>query len=348
MNIPYRVRRGLQRTFVTLGVLTLLSLAVFAAWMLWLNRFVIYTDEGAKLDFDSPFNQNQGIIAQPPAPKPSVPISYGNTDDLINLPSGVLQQLNGWTVTTEMLKKENFPATLTALEALPDGSTVLLDIRNARGEFYYLSSLGQNTSKIDSAAFSDLLHKLRNKGCYLIARFPAFRDRWYFLADEITRVPYGLPLKGGNGSLWEDVSIPGMSHYWFNPSSTGTLNFLVQIVTELRMLGFDEVLFSDFRFPNTEKISFSGDRTEALNEAARILVQACASETFAVSFDNTQITLPEGRCRIYLENVPAAEIPQLVASLTLTDAASQLVFLTDLMDTRYEAYSVLRPLDVAN
>lgn len=348
MTIPYRIRRALQRFAVTLGVLAVLSAVALAAWMLWLNRYVIYTDEGAKLDFNLSFNHAEGQIAQPPAPGPDVNISYGDTDELLGTPSGSLQQMEGVVVTADMLTNQNFAATKAALEALPVGSTVLLDVRNVRGEFFYLSSLGRNADKIDAASVSALIGDLHKKGCYTIARFPAFRDRWYFLADETGRVPYGLPLKGGNGSLWEDVSIKGLSHYWFNPASTGTLNFLVQIVTELRSLGFDEVVFSDFRFPNTEKIKFTGDKTQALNEAAQTLVRSCATDGFAVSFVGTHFTLPEGRCRIYLENVAAADIPTVVASLTLENAAAQLVFLTDTLDTRYTAYSVLRPLDTSN
>ena len=347
MTIPYRIRRGLQRFFVTLCVLAIIGLAAFAAWMLWLNRYVIYTDEGAKLDFNLSFDHTQGVIAQSPAAGNDVSISYGDPDELTGLPTGALTQMEGWVVTADMLTIKNLPATKTALEALPAGSTVLLDVRNVRGEFYYNSSLGRAPDGVNAADVNELIRSVQDKGCYLIARFPAFRDRWYFLADEAGRVPYGLPLKGGNGSLWEDVSIKGLSHYWFNPASTGTLNYLVQIVTELRNLGFDEVVFSDFRFPNTEKIKFSDDKLQALNEAAQTLVRSCATDSFAVSFASSQITLPEGRCRLYMENVAAADIPELVSSLTLTDPATQLVFLTDLLDTRYTAYSVLRTLEVS-
>lgn len=346
MTIPYRVRRALQRLFITVGVLSFLFILAFGAWMLWLNRYVIYTDDGAKLDFNLPLTFPQGQIAQPPTGTPDVSISYGNTDELNGLPAGALQQIQGWVITTDMLTTKTLAATQTALEALPAGSTVLLDIRNARGEFYYTSSLGRAPSGVDTAAVTQMIRDLQKKGCYLIARFPAFRDRWYFLADEMGRVPYGLPLAGGNGSLWEDVSIKNLSHYWFNPASTGAQNFLVQIVTELRALGFDEVVFSDFRFPNTDKINFSGDKTEALNEAAKTLVQACATDSFAVSFTGTHFELPEGRVRIYLENVAAADIPTITAELTLENPQAQLVFFTDTMDTRYEAYSVLRPLDL--
>ena len=146
--------------------------------------------------------------------------------------------------------------------------------------------------------------------------------------------------------MWEDTSIPNLSHYWLNPTSTGALNFLVQIVTELKNVGFDEVVFSDFRFPNTEKIKFEGDKTEALNEAAQTLVQACATKNFAVSFTGSHFTAPEGRVRIYLENVAAADIQQAASAITLENPSAQIVFLTDTLDTRYEAYSVLRPLDM--
>lgn len=347
MNIPYRVRRGLQRFFITTGILILVFIAGFAAWMLWLNRYVVYTDDGAKLDFSLTFDDIQGVIAQPPAPGPDVSISYGNTDELLEQ-AGALKQLSGFVVTADMLTGNNFAATKAALESLPEGATVLMDVRNVRGEFYYTSSLGKAANKVDTEAVTQVIRSLQDKGCYLIARFPAFRDRWYFLADEMGRVPYGLPLKGGNGSLWEDVSISGMSHYWFNPASTGTQNFLVQIATELRSLGFDEVVFSDFRFPNTEKIKFEGDRDEALNHAAETLVKACASDSFVVSFSGNLTALPQGRSRLYFDGVVAGDIPALVETLTVETPETQLVFLTDTMDTRYDDYGVLRPLDVTN
>ena len=347
MTIPYRVRRGLQRFFITAGVLALVFLVAFGAWMLWLSRYVVYTDDGAKLDFSHTFDHSDGEIARPPEGGLNVSISYGNTDDLISLPSETLNKLEGYTVTTDMLKSDKFAATKAALDALPSGSTVLLDVRNVRGEYSYSSALGRGVNKVYTSAVDELIRSLRQKNCYLIARFPAFRDRWYFLDDEAGRVPYGLPLAGGNGSLWEDVSIQNLSHYWFNPASTGTLNYLVQIVSEIKNLGFNEVVFDDFRFPNTEKIKFSGDKLETLNSAAETLVQACASDSFVVSFVSSQITLPSTRCRVYLEGVSAADIPELVATLNLETPETQLVFLTELMDTRFTTYGVLRPLEIS-
>ena len=346
MTIPYRVRRGFLRFLTATGVLALVAIVALSAWLVWLSRYVVYTDDGAKLDFSLSLAFPAGELAQPPEQSPEVNISYGNSDELSTSPSGALAQLEGWVVTYNMLTKENWPDTKAALQALPANSTVLFDVRNVRGEFFYSSQLGRSSSKVEASAITELFRELNGKGHYLIARFPAFRDRWYFLEDERGRVPYGLPLAGGTGSLWEDVSIQGMSHYWFNPASTGTQNFLVQIVTELRNMGFDEVVLSDFRFPNTSKIKFEGDKAEALNQAAQTLVKACATGGFTVSFADTSITLPQGRCRLYFEDVAAAEIAGVVNSVTVDNPATQIVFLTDLLDTRYGAYSVLRPLDL--
>ena len=55
----------------------------------------------------------------------------------------------------------------------------------------------------------------------------------------------------------------------------------------------------------------------------------------------------DAMCRLYLEDVAAADIPSLVETLNLETPETQLVFLTDLLDTRFTAYGVLRPLEIS-
>lgn len=341
MSIPYRIRRNLQRVFIAIFVLVIVSAVLLAAWLLWLNRYIIYTEDGVKIDFDLPTHPS-GQLATPPTPGETVNIVYGDEDIPIIEPSTDLTQMIGCTISSEMLLN-NLTGVQQAVESLPWGSYVLLDVKTVRGDFLYSTTLGRKTGAFDTAEVDKLIRTMKDKGCYLIARLPAFRDYWYFLDDENTRVAYGLPRSGGNGALWLDNTGP---NYWFNPASSGTLNYLVQLITELRTFGFDEVVLSDFRFPDTDQIFFDGDRAETLQKAAKTLAQACASDTFAVSFADTQIVLPEGRCRLYVQNISAGDIPDFVAGLSLSDPAIQLVFLTELLDTRFEAYSVLRPLDI--
>ena len=344
MSIPYRVRRMLQRFAVAALVLVIFSAAVLASWLLWLNRYVVYTDEGAKFDFSLSHTLPAGELAMPPAPGETVTITYTDIEDTVVEPSAEFGQIVGYTVSAELLIS-NPDAVAAALEALPNGTAVMLELKNLRGEFLYTTTAGRTVESIDITKVDRIIRTLDEKGCYLIAQIPAFRDYWYFLDNEAERVPYGLPRYGGNGALWLDQSGPS---YWLNPASSGALNYLVQIITELRTLGFDEVLLQDFRFPDTDQISFEGDRTETIEAAAKTLLQACSNDTFALSFSGTKLVLPEGRCRLYAEGVIAGDIPEFVAGLTLADPTTQLVFLTDLLDTRFEHYSVLRPLDVVS
>ena len=63
MNIPYRTRLKIQRTgTVALFVLTVLVLVWFC-WVVWLERYVIYTREGATIDFTISGEQLSGIPA---------------------------------------------------------------------------------------------------------------------------------------------------------------------------------------------------------------------------------------------------------------------------------------------
>ena len=211
-----------------------------------------------------------------------------------------------------------------------------LDVKNIRGEFFYSTSLGRNNDRIDPANMNALIARIRNSGHYLIARLPAYRDYWYGLEN----VEDGI-FNPNRMSLWMDEE----RCYWLNPNAEGTLTYLISIVTELRTLGFDEVVFTDFRLPDTDAIYFEEDRAETIRKAAEDLVRICTTDRFALSFVGNEIfPLPEGRSRLYAENVAAAEAAALAQRLGLENPQTRLVFLTDLKDTRYDAYGVLRPL----
>ena len=120
------------------------------------------------------------------------------------------------------------------------------------------------------------------------------------------------------------------------------------MANELRVLGFREVVFLDFRFPDTESIVFSGDKRAALEYLAQQLITSCGTNAFAVSFETkSEFTLPEGRTRVYKTDVDAIEAKKIAENSGVTDVLTRLVFITDLYDTRFDEYSVLRPLSFA-
>ena len=193
---------------------------------------------------------------------------------------------------------------------------------------------------MNAAAVDELITSMKSRGFYLIARVSAFRDYNYGL----NHVPSGLPLLH-KPYLWMDDG----GCYWLNPTDSGTLGWVTQVVNELKEMGFHEVLLADFRFPNSNDYRFSGDKAEALQTAAQTLLTSCGADNFTLSFLVTApaFSLPEGRSRIYLENIDAKDVASTAAQCTLDTPESRLVFLGTTNDTRFDAYGVLRPLALA-
>ncbi len=339
MKIPYRTRLSLKRgAIVALAVLLVLSLVV-TCWFVWLKRYIVYTrDEGAVLDMQLSAQIPDGEEALPPATQETVNIYYNEGDNAINT-SRELQQMTGYYANTEALRG-GIASVEQQIRNLDDEVPIMLDVKSSKGDFYYSSAVSTNRdSKIVPEEMDALIKNLKAAGRYLIARLPALRDRHYGLNN----VNDGV-FDSRGAYLFSDGGI-----YWLNPSRQGTISYLVQIVGELKSLGFDEVVFESFRFPDTQYMRFDGNKDEALATAAQTLVTTCATDSFAVSFvQKPGFALPEGRSRLYIESADAGEAATLAQETGIENTAVNLVFLTEVHDTRFDAYSVLRPLDAAH
>ncbi len=341
MNIPYRVRHALKKSAVVLLVIALILGAVLLCGFLWLKRFVVYTrDGGAVLDLT--------LRGEVPAGEEAVPSPTTGMNPLVYINEGE----NTINTSKELSRFVGYYADLAALDAgldtvrkqakaLPTGTPIMLDVKTPKGNFLYNSSVSEHRhSNVDNAQMDALISELDEAGYYLIARLPAFRDYQFGLKN----VPCGLSVRSG-AYLWADDDYC----YWLDPTETGTLEFLVNIVTELKNMGFDEVVFEEFRFPDTDNLEFSGDRAAALQQAAETLVTSCTGESFALSFiQSPEFGLPEGRCRLYIVGAAAANAANIAQQTGLEDPSARLVFLTEIHDTRFDDYCVLRPLEAAH
>lgn len=342
--IPYRTQQMLKRLLIGLLILLLFASVLIMCWFLWLQRYVIYTDDGAKLDFNMSLSFPDGQVARPPEPGASADMIYGDDTDATTPVSKELGKLNGYYVSMEALKAD-FSGVSEQIFALPAGSAVMLEVKNSRGEFAYSSALGPNMEGLDPTKVDALIKKVLSSGYYVLASFPAFYDYEYFQADP-ERKENGFLQDGGNGNLWYDRN---NKCYWLNPKKDGTRSFVIQITTEIRDLGFHEVVYSDFRIHKTSMIRFNGDKLKCLNETADLLVKTCGTDTFAVSFVRTELglTLPEGRSRLYLEGATATDAAMLSSQSGFADPTIKLVFLAETNDTRFDVHSILRPIEMA-
>lgn len=337
MTIPYRTQRVLKRILTVLLVLAVVLAAVWACWTIWVRRYIVYTADGsARLDFNLP-PISGGELAVPPE---GMDISiHLDRDDEMAGGSTELTQLAGYYVEPETLS--DLAGVKAQIQALPAGTAVMVDVKGAQGDFYYSSVVGSRRSnRVNTEAMDDLIAYLKRSNVYAIARIPALRDYTYGL----NHVPDGVHHSSGGYLYMDDDGC-----YWLHPGSEGTLSYLTQIIMELKNLGFDEVVLDDFCFPETTSILVNGDKAELLSRAANVLLTACATDRFAVSFVKSgEFTMPQGRTRMYLEGLDAAQAADAAQNSGVADPAVNLVFLTELHDTRFNIYSVMRPLSGAH
>jgi len=333
MNIPYRTQRTLKRIAIVLLVVTLVAVLVWLCWLLWLNRFVIYTRDGAKLDLNNSSENISGELAVPPVEE-EIPIYYNEGDDAVETGTD-LTQIIGYYIDTAALQGD-LDTIKSQIRSLPAGTPVLMEVKNSFGSLYYSSKASPYVDEaMNPEQIDELIQLMNNCKLYTIAWMPALRDYSYGLEH----VECGLPTAGGY--LWADEDY----RYWLNPGNTGTLAYLISIANELKELGFNEVVFGDFRIPETDSIVFNGDKAQTLADAAQTLVKSCASSSFAVSFESSEgFALPAGRSRLYVKNAVAIDADSIAESAGVEDTAVNLVFVTDLYDTRFDVYSVLRPI----
>ena len=344
MELTYRTRRRLKHGILT-GVGIILALVlIWTCWVVWVERYVVFTREGAIIDFSlADQDPGWGQVAAPMSSQEPVSIYYNDGDDILGLDLS-LRQMRGYYITTEMLATGDLETIRAAVSALPVGSMVMMEVKNIKGHFYYSTSITDAplATDVDVEMVDALIDDIVSRNLYFVASTPAFRDRNYGL--EHTNI--GIPFVGGNGALWLDSS----NCYWLDPAKNRTVDYLSKIASELRMKGFDEVLFTDFCIPDSQQIDYSGNKLTAVQNAAQNLVDNCAKDRFAVSFMASGSTLHpvEGRSRLYLTGVEAEQIEPTIASYAMENPAAGLVFLTDSFDTRYDACSVLRPLNLGN
>ena len=336
MAISYRTRQRLRRAGVAALTAGIVAVVVLFCLLLWLRRFVVYTDEGVKLEFPhaaTPPAQSP----QTPEPVPSVPIIFDDSP----FQEG-LSQLSGYYLDPQDLMKN--PATVQSfLENLPAGTPVMLDLKGYRGYFYYPSGVGLTTSgSYDMEKMRAFLSWLTDSDLYVIARISTLRDFDYAYHDPAV----GLPL--ANGALYSDRGTYGLG-YWLNPANEKVQNYLIQIIRELRNLGNDEVVLQNFCFPDTDSIVFNGDKAQALQDAAEKIIAACRTEQFALSFSSSDpsYVLPDENCRLYLEDIAPSDAQIAWDKVQMENKRIYLVFLAPGTDTRYEIENgIMQTLDL--
>lgn len=341
-RLSYQGKTRLKKWMIALGILALVAALVWFCWIIWLQRYIIFSRDGVHFDFDRSTLDLEYKLPNDSDQRQELPLDiFINDGENATLPieEKALRMISGVYVDTPMLL-DGIDKVEEDLSALTPEAAVLLDVKSIYGNYYYTTGIpgASQSESIDRQEMDALIATLNQKGHYLVARLPAFRDSAFALNNQ----KCGLPLS--SGVLWTDED----KCYWLNPTDETVLSNLIQICRELQDKGFDEVVFDDFYFPESGKIDYRSEtpKDEAIKLAAQRLVTACSGEDFLVSFvGGADFPLPKGQtARLYVENVSPEGLEGLITQMPGEDTLLQTVFLAETRDTRFDDYCVLRAL----
>lgn len=325
---------------MVLAVILALILLFILTRFIYLQRFLVYGEGEVSLDYEMRLDPERKPQEEPIIPSFSMEIVEDDAQSAASLAEGPIQTLTGYYVTTSMLL--DLPSVTAALESMeePPG-TLLFEMKSIYGNFYYDTDIsGTYTSSADIDGIESVIaHYAQDGKTYLAARIPAFTDNNFALDNQSS----GLPMK--SGALWMDEE----NCYWLDPMSEDVQTFLISMATELAEMGFDEIVFDGFRIPDSKNIVYDAGewtREEAAAEAAKALRTALADLPVRVSFGSESPLVAENTDRVYLTTDNGSKVAEMVAEVEpyLEYPDAQIVFQTASRDTRFDGYSILRPL----
>ena len=330
----------MKQVLIILAVVFVIVFMFCLCRFIYLQRFLVYSGGKVSLDY------NQSLARDPEKSRkeqwdPSTVqiITQEAAIQEVNASEEPMKRLTGFYISTDMLK--DLDALQAALAEQDEVKTVMVELKSVYGNFYYSSgtSGAKYTTAADVPAVDDFLDHLADKdGVYLIARIASLSDPNFALSHQSC----GLPLR--SGALWVDEN----NCYWLDPMATAVQEYLVTIAQELAIMGFDEVVFDDFRIPESTNIVYRSElsRQDAAAEAAKAIRSMLETDPIRVSFNSSNPQVAEVSDRVYLVTDNGAAVANLVDGVKepLEDPEAQIVFITASRDTRFDGYGLLRPL----
>lgn len=330
----YSAKLKLKKYALVAGAVLAAILIFYVGRIVYLQRFVVYDESGVHLDYSGQVSAKPNVDNELPLGDFILEQEAAAGENIEAPVQGQLPALSGVYLTAKQLMEEENRRVLPAM--LENADALMLDMKTLTGRYLYATAL-PGTERTDTDLTSLISELSKQPNLTLIARVPAFSDSAHALTD----FSQSLPIRGG--ALWMDKN----GSYWLDPAGADVPNYLIDLARELYAIGFDEIVFDGFSFPQSSNIVYNRDITgeEAAYQAAAAIAEQMALYEIPVSFVSTDADITALSARAFIP----AETGDLVSELAREYSAiiqgsdAQLVFLTASRDTRFETYSVLSP-----
>lgn len=236
----YRGRRTLTDMLTILALVLAVLVALLLGGLLLGQRYIVYTDDGFRLDL--PFFQKEpdsaeaapGDISMVERPSASSEESEPDPDPE--------PEPEAFALSAVQLPLETVLDGTAAQQLEQTGANgLILEMKTAEGTLNWVSqqplavSLGVNGQ---DPAVNEALRRWNQGEVYTVARVYCFRDN---------TAPYqrnNLALRASYGNWRDELGLR-----WMNPSSEEACSYLAELCGELAELGFDEILLECGSYP---------------------------------------------------------------------------------------------------
>lgn len=273
MPRPRTVYRGKRKYswIITLVAFVLVALILLAVWLFYaLQKYIVYDKDGLHLDLSAtrdalldPADPAQPQATRPPALDTPVEIVVEQPDyAAIQTSAGTdLQAIRAIHVPASELRDSTFTY-YAASGNMGDFDALVLELKGTDGFLRWHSQVAQADSFAvnGSLELQESMALLKDQGIYLVAQLSALGDA----AMAQRNVP--IALKNADGSVYVDQA----GNSYLDPYHQSTRTYLRDLLTELRDLGFDEVLLRDFVFPDDDQLRFSQAMTQTPDPASAL------------------------------------------------------------------------------
>ncbi len=333
-RLSYRNKLRLKKLLRVILILLAVALVVGLVLLIYVEPYVVYDRAGVRLDFSNQDAPDENVDSAKPRPTISNPQILYSEDPIAEK---TIAEMGGYYITTKML--QNPQGVLAAVKSIPEPCAVFIELKSIYGNFYYSTAIpGAPTADVEIEIVDEIITYLRDNHFYMIGVVSAFSDRAFALEN----ISCGLPLK--SGALWMDSN----NCYWLDPADDEVVSYLMDISRELSSLGFDEIAFDEFRFPDSDKIVYSSElsRGEILQQTIQELNAFAQGGSLKISFvtEDTEFPTDDLRGRLYFPDVDGSKVELYVRSYEGTEGLLELVFLANSRDVRFEGRAQLRPL----
>lgn len=279
----YRGRQGVLRWLL---VIVLLLVLVAACVFLFLQRYIIYSDDGSfyldlpfEISWEIPFFN--GADDPDDEPEQDVNLVIDRPQDEQNGEDGSKddqQEPPEEQVPPEEQSKTEPYATrrLIELAQLPQDEAALIDAlaasgadgfafvaKNDAGEVSYASTKAIAEAVGEGAVSRDLIGRLcAQEDVYTVARINCFHDSVYAFANMKE-----AGVCQSNGYIWYDYNL----QHWLDPEKDAARQYVIDLAVECAQLGFDELLLEEMCYPVDGKL-YKIDYSQNAMEKADALV----------------------------------------------------------------------------